>query len=70
MNMNHVDLTVTDVQAASEFLKTYFGLDQQKKRTGMAVLIDNDEFVLTVMETDEQSTVTYPHIPHRLFCRK
>lgn len=64
MNMNHVNLTVTDVQAATEFLKTYFGLNQQRKRTGMAVLVDDDDFVLTVMETDDQSTVTYPGTFH------
>lgn len=71
--MNHLNLTVTDVHAATAFLKTYFDLDQRAERPGMAILTDEDEFVLTLMEdefvqtfmeTDEQRAVSYPNMFH------
>lgn len=64
MNVNHINLTVTDVRAATEFFETYCVLYQRGGRDGMAVLADENDFVLTVMETGEQTTVAYPHTFH------
>lgn len=62
MKLNHVNLTVTDVQAAAHFLETYFGLRRQGSgNKGFAVLFDDDNLVLTLMKA---SQVTYPGTFH------
>lgn len=60
MQLNHLNLTVTDVRAASAFLETYFGLRNTGGNAGMAVLTDNAGFVLTLMKAGKAVEVRYP----------
>ena len=60
MKLNHLNLTVSDVRAASAFLETYFGLRSMGGNAGMAFLSDDDGFVLTLMKASKTTNVTYP----------
>jgi catechol 2,3-dioxygenase-like lactoylglutathione lyase family enzyme len=60
MKLNHLNLTVTDVRAASAFLETYFGLRSSGGNAGMAFLSDDDGFVLTLMKAGRTTDVSYP----------
>ena len=60
MKLNHLNLTVTDVRAASAFLEKYFGLRSTGGNAGMAFLSDDDGFVLTLMKAGKKTDVTYP----------
>jgi catechol 2,3-dioxygenase-like lactoylglutathione lyase family enzyme len=59
MTLNHINLTVTDVRAASEFLVRYFGMRLEGGNAGMAFLMDDSGFVLTLMK-GKRDGVTYP----------
>ncbi|MFZ4450904.1 VOC family protein [Salibacterium aidingense] len=62
MKLHHLNLTVTDVQAAKDFLETYFGLTGGSDReAGFDVVFDDDGFVLTLMKGRE---VHYPKTFH------
>ncbi len=62
MKLNHVNLTVTDVQATAHFLETYFGLRRnQEGNKGFALLFDDDNLVLTLMKAGQ---VNYPSTFH------
>ncbi|MFS0725731.1 VOC family protein [Paenibacillus sp. 1P07SE] len=62
MKINHLNLTGTDVHAASAFLQTYFGLKPGGSRgNGFAALFDDDGMVLTLMKG---SSVQYPGTFH------
>jgi len=60
MKLNHLNLTVTDVRAASAFLETYFGLRSMGGNAGMMFLSDDDGFVLTLMKAGKTTEVSYP----------
>jgi catechol 2,3-dioxygenase-like lactoylglutathione lyase family enzyme len=60
MKLNHLNLTVTDVRAAREFLEKYFGLRSMGGNAGMAFLSDDDGFVLTLMKAARTTEVAYP----------
>jgi catechol 2,3-dioxygenase-like lactoylglutathione lyase family enzyme len=63
MKLNHINLTVTDVNAASEFLVRYFGMRSMGGNAGMGFLTDDDEswgFVLTLMKAGKSAQVKYP----------
>ena len=61
MRLNHTNLTVTDVLAASEFLERYFGLHLLEERNaGLTVMMDSDGFVLTLMRAGRTTEVKYP----------
>lgn len=61
MKLNHLNLTVTDVRAAAEFLERYFGLQSRGGNAGMAFLSDDDGFVLTLMKASKAAgEVIYP----------
>ena len=64
MNLNHANLTVTDVRAAAAFLETYFGMRQMGGNAGMAFLSDDAGFVLTLMKAKRGVSVTYPGLFH------
>lgn len=64
MKLNHVNLTVTDVRAASDFLEKYFGLRNMSGNAGMAFLSDEDGFVLTLMKAGRMTQVAYPGTFH------
>ena len=62
MKLNHLNLTVTDVTAAREFLEKYLGLQTQNTRgNSFAVLFDDDGLVLTLMKGTQ---VSYPKTFH------
>ena len=60
MKLNHINLTVTDVQEASGFLVKYFGMRNMGGNNGMGFLTDEEAgwgFVLTLMKGMQ---ATYP----------
>jgi catechol 2,3-dioxygenase-like lactoylglutathione lyase family enzyme len=62
MKINHLNLTVKDVQGAREFLEKYFGMTCVGARgDGFAAMFDDDGFVLTLMKGKE---VHYPKTFH------
>ncbi|MCU6713109.1 VOC family protein [Paenibacillus sp. J5C_2022] len=67
MKLNHVNLTVTDVIAARQFLEKYFGLcnldtsGDTRSDEAFAVLLDDDGSVITLMKGKE---VRYPRTFH------
>ena len=64
MKLNHLHLMVTDVGAASAFLETYFELQSKGGNAGLAVLSDDDGFVLTLMKSSKSINVLYPNNFH------
>ena len=73
MTMNHLNLTVTDVQAARRFLETYFGLQATRNpytgatvadtgNAGFCVLFDDAGLVLTLMKG--RADLSYPPTFH------
>lgn len=63
MKVNHLNLTVTDVLAARDFLEGYFGLRSMGGNAGMSFLADDDGFVLSLMKGREDA-VSYPGTFH------
>src|SRR5438105_11031436 len=62
MTLNHLNLTVTDVSSAREFLEKYFGLRAMAEgNRGFCVLRDDAGMVLTLMKGGE---VKYPKTFH------
>ncbi len=67
MKLNHINLTVTDVQEASDFLVKYFGMRSMGGNKGMGFLTDEDDgwgFVLTLMKATETTQSRYPDTFH------
>lgn len=63
MKLNHLNLTVTDVRAASEFLVKYFGMRDMGGNSGMGFLTDAAAewgFVLSLMKAGKPAQVQYP----------
>jgi lactoylglutathione lyase len=60
MKLNHLNLTVTDVVAACDFLERYFGMRRMGGNAGMAFLSDDDGFVLTLMKARRSTGNAYP----------
>lgn len=67
MRLNHLNLTVTDVEMAKTFLQVYFGLtatpgvgDDER----FCLLRDDDGMALTLMRGAEDADVTYPGTFH------
>ena len=61
MNVNHVNLTVTDAQAARRFFERYFGLVAMDGTTDAARFIglrDEAGFVLTLMQPTDPGEVS------------
>ncbi|MDQ0268155.1 VOC family protein [Cytobacillus purgationiresistens] len=62
MKLNHLNLTVNDVQESRDFLETYFGMKCIGSRgDAFAALFDDDGFVLTLMKG---KNVKYPKTFH------
>ena len=61
MKLNHINLTVTDVEAATAFLVTYFGLRNQGGNKGMTLLNDDNDMVITLMKA---KSADYPQTFH------
>ena len=62
MNLNHLNLTVTDVPAAHEFLETYFGMRDMGGNDNIALLTDDNGMILTLtsMKVGRETEVRYP----------
>jgi catechol-2,3-dioxygenase len=64
--LNHLNLAVSDVQLAREFLEKYFELDSQGKPGNdfIAFLRDDNGMVLTLTNIDRAAEVKYPGAFH------
>ena len=61
MKLNHLNLTVTDLPEANQFLQTYFGLrPMEGGNATMVGLFDDDGLVLTLMKGGQSAEVSYP----------
>lgn len=60
MKLNHLDLQVSDVQAARHFFETYFGFRCPHAREELVILEDEAGFVLAVSNLSKASTPQYP----------
>ncbi len=62
MNLNHLNLTVTDVQETYQFLEKYFGMEGKGGNKNIAFLTDANGMVLTLtsMKIGGVDRVTYP----------
>jgi catechol 2,3-dioxygenase-like lactoylglutathione lyase family enzyme len=61
MNLNHLNLSVTDVPATVAFLETYFGLRNLRGETvnpNFTVMLDDSGLALTLMK--HSAEVRYP----------
>jgi catechol 2,3-dioxygenase-like lactoylglutathione lyase family enzyme len=61
MKLNHLNLTVTDVEAAANFLEKYFGLRHQGGNQGFMMMRDDNGMILSLMKGKE---VKYPGTFH------
>ena len=67
MKLNHINLTVTDVQAAEEFLVKYFGLQNLRSdgdNKNMGFLFDDGQLLLSLMKGPRGGQVHYPATFH------
>jgi catechol 2,3-dioxygenase-like lactoylglutathione lyase family enzyme len=67
MTINHINLTVTDAQAARLFLEKYFGLtsiDGTTDDSSFVGLKDESGFLLTLMQSKKDSEIKYPKTFH------
>ncbi|NOK61707.1 MAG: VOC family protein [Chloroflexi bacterium AL-W] len=65
MKLNHLNLTVTHVLEAHQFLETYFGLQNMGVGTDkMAGLLDDNGLTLVLMKGGEESNIIYPKSFH------
>lgn len=66
MKLNHLNLTVTDVPAAQQFLEKYFGMQSMGGNKNLALVTDENGFVLTLMSTklSQDTEVRYPSTFH------
>jgi lactoylglutathione lyase len=64
VRLNHLNLTVTDVDAAARFLERYFGLQAGGGNAGMTFLSDENGFVLTLMKARRSDPPAYPSTFH------
>jgi lactoylglutathione lyase len=58
VKLNHLHLTVTDVEATAAFLAKYFGLRDLGGNKGMGFMFDDDGLVLTLMRG--KGKISYP----------
>jgi catechol-2,3-dioxygenase len=72
MNLNHLNLTVTDVPATYHFLATYFGMRGLSCNNNIALLTDDAGMVLTLtsMKVGRESEVKYPATFHIGFAQE
>jgi lactoylglutathione lyase len=62
MNLNHLNLTVTDVQETRKFLEKYFGMRGKGGNDNIAFLTDENGMILTLtsMKLGKETEVRYP----------
>jgi lactoylglutathione lyase len=66
MQLNHLNLTVTDVREAQQFLAKYFGMEDAGGNANMALLRDGHGMMLTLtsMKVGRETEVKYPATFH------
>ena len=64
MNLNHINLTVTEVTEAANFLEKYFGLHNLGGNNGFMGLSDDNGLILTLMKTRRTEADLYPETFH------
>lgn len=65
MKLNHLNLAVTDVAQAHDFLRRHFGLrDLGTGNDSMAGLYDDDGFALVLMRVGHAKEIAYPQSFH------
>lgn len=66
MNLNHVNLSVTDVLESQKFLETYFGMKHGGGNKNIAFVNDENGMVLTLTDPKlgGESEVRYPATFH------
>lgn len=67
MRLNHINLTVTDVEKAKTFLQVYFGLTAAPgvgENERFCLLRDDDGMAVTLMRGAADAEVTYPGTFH------
>lgn len=65
MKLNHLNLSVTDVNAAYQLLTTYFGLQNMAGgNAAMRGLIDDNGSTLILMQSEHKAEVHYPRSFH------
>jgi catechol 2,3-dioxygenase-like lactoylglutathione lyase family enzyme len=71
MRLNHINLSVPDVQHARNFFEKYFGLRcvAEKGRDVLNVLMDESGFILTLSNFDKSTEIRYPKVFHIGFMR-
>jgi lactoylglutathione lyase len=71
VNLNHLNLTVTDVQETYKFLETYFGMEGKGGSNNIAFLTDENGMILTLtsMKLGKETEVKYPASFHIGFCQ-
>ena len=72
MNLNHLNLTVTDVLVTRDFLEKYFGLRGMGGNKNIALLSDDNGMVLTLtsMKVGDETEVRYPATFHIGFAQQ
>lgn len=67
MKINHLNLTVANVQAVRRYLEKYFGLrsmDGTSDDASFIGMLDEEGFVLTLMQPKGNASVEYPPTFH------
>jgi lactoylglutathione lyase len=67
MILNHINLTVSDVQATKAFLETYFGMrcaEGDEERKNFVAMFDDSNLVLTLMTGGRSTEIKYPGTFH------
>ena len=65
MKLNHINLTVNDVLLAGAFLERYFGLRPiGEGHKNFQRLVDDSDFMLTLMGAGRANEVSYPKTFH------
>ncbi len=70
MGLNHLNLTVPDVQQTREFFEKYFGFRLLSDQQNLVVLSDDDGFVLTLNNFAGAADVPYPKAFHIGFMQR
>ena len=71
MKLNHLNLTVTDALETGNFLVKHFGfrlMEGAPQSSAFCLVLDDDQFVLTLMRGKRGEPVSYPPNFHIGFC--
>ena len=71
MKLNHLNLAVGNVTATQMFMQKYFGFRAiSEGNDKIAILLGEDDFVLTLMQSRGESEVEYPSSFHLGFIQE